>query len=610
MPLWFLIPLWSSVVTGMYKNQLQELAQRSCFNLPSYSCIREGPDHAPRFKATVNFNGEIFESPTFCSTLRQAEHAAAEVALSALAKKGPSKALAARVLDETGVYKNLLQETAHRAGLKLPVYTTVRSGPGHFPVFSSIAELAGMSFTGEPAKTKKQAQKNAALTAWSALKKLSRSASSSSSSPFSSSPFSETGTNDDQEQVIIARYLATLKPPETKNSQQRERRLGRGSGPIWRDVVPYGDTRSYSLQHQNWRCSQFSPELSMYHTYPQERPSQQQNHLLALSSLPISPPRPHFFPFIRSLFQPDHGQCFLEQAQEPVSLVPEIGPFLYFSNRVMPVPFRNVSQVTIQEIEENSQIEGEWAKGDGGSNCWKNNFPSNVPRLPPTEVSNSLVTLTSHSEHKMQVLQERDEEKSGGSAPTVRNSIQLHSNQIEQYNWIPPGFMDASYRPSAISTDRNKFRLQNSDGFDYLRPNVRAPNTPMISSPASVKNFVPASFAAPVTIRTAGAISTTSLRTESSNPLMCAPPPVRIAASACSSRPWPEGMKNMGRRPSVNFMAPAVHVRSVVPVCSAPPTKKAPDPGMEQSFPVAEKRTKEPGGDTSAASSDFSKLQI
>jgi hypothetical protein len=42
-----------------------------------YACIREGPDHAPifkasvfskkkkkrRFKASVNFNGEIFESP-------------------------------------------------------------------------------------------------------------------------------------------------------------------------------------------------------------------------------------------------------------------------------------------------------------------------------------------------------------------------------------------------------------------------------------------------------------------------------------------------------------------------------------------------------------------
>lgn len=75
------------------------------------------------------------------------------------------------IQDETGVYKNLLQETAHRAGLKLPVYTTVRAGPGCAPVFTCTVELAGMSFSGEPAKTKKQAQKSAAMAAWFALKK-------------------------------------------------------------------------------------------------------------------------------------------------------------------------------------------------------------------------------------------------------------------------------------------------------------------------------------------------------------------------------------------------------------------------------------------------------
>ena len=75
------------------------------------------------------------------------------------------------IKDETGIYKNLLQETAHRAGLNLPVYTTVRSGPGHVPVFTCTVELAGMNFTGEPAKTKKQAEKNAAIAAWSALKR-------------------------------------------------------------------------------------------------------------------------------------------------------------------------------------------------------------------------------------------------------------------------------------------------------------------------------------------------------------------------------------------------------------------------------------------------------
>uniref|UniRef100_A0A2C9VH18 DRBM domain-containing protein n=1 Tax=Manihot esculenta TaxID=3983 RepID=A0A2C9VH18_MANES len=136
----------------MYKNQLQELAQGSCFNLLSYSCTREGPDHAP-------------------SELRQAEHSAAEEALTTLASRGPSRALGAKVLDETGVYKNLLQETAHRAGLKLPVYTTVRSGPDHVHIFSCTVELAGMNFTGELARTKKQVQKNAAMATWFAVKR-------------------------------------------------------------------------------------------------------------------------------------------------------------------------------------------------------------------------------------------------------------------------------------------------------------------------------------------------------------------------------------------------------------------------------------------------------
>ncbi|XWS58286.1 hypothetical protein CRYUN_Cryun08bG0020800 [Craigia yunnanensis] len=200
--------------SSMYKNQLQELAQGSCFNLPSYSCIREGPDYAPLFKATVNFKGETFESPTFCSTLRQAEHAAAGVALNTLANRGPSKALAARVLD---VYKNLLQETAHGAGLNLPVYTSVRSGPGHVPIFSCTVDLGRMRFTGEPARSKKQAQKNAAMAAWSALRKLSQHGSSSSSSPSLESKGKEV-----LEQVVIARFLSSLRPSESRQSMQND----------------------------------------------------------------------------------------------------------------------------------------------------------------------------------------------------------------------------------------------------------------------------------------------------------------------------------------------------------------------------------------------------
>uniref|UniRef100_A0A5B6ZK92 Putative double-stranded RNA-binding protein 2-like n=1 Tax=Davidia involucrata TaxID=16924 RepID=A0A5B6ZK92_DAVIN len=182
----------------MYKNQLQELAQRSCFNLPSYTCIREGPDHAPRFKATVNFNGETFESPNYCTTLRQAEHSAAEVALNALASRGPTHSLAAKILDETGVYKNLLQEVSQRVGASLPTYTNFRSGLGHLPVFTCTVELAGVIFTGEPAKNKKQAEKNAAMAAWSSLKILTQQSENSSL---------EKVNNDELEHITVARAL-------------------------------------------------------------------------------------------------------------------------------------------------------------------------------------------------------------------------------------------------------------------------------------------------------------------------------------------------------------------------------------------------------------------
>ncbi|KAL2549590.1 Double-stranded RNA-binding protein 2 [Forsythia ovata] len=182
----------------MYKNQLQELAQRSCFNLPSYTCIREGPDHAPRFKATVNFNGDTFESPNYCSTLRQAEHSAAEVALNDLSTRGPTNSLAARILDETGVYKNLLQEVSQRVGSSLPAYTTFRSGLGHLPVFTGTVELAGVIFTGEPAKNKKQAEKNAAMSAWLSLKSLVQQFESSSS---------EKTQKDELEHMTAARAL-------------------------------------------------------------------------------------------------------------------------------------------------------------------------------------------------------------------------------------------------------------------------------------------------------------------------------------------------------------------------------------------------------------------
>ncbi|KAF5185088.1 double-stranded RNA-binding protein 2-like, partial [Thalictrum thalictroides] len=100
--------------------------------------------------------------------------------------------------DETGVYKNLLQEVSQRVGAALPQYTTLRSGLGHLPIFTCTVHLAGITFTGDPAKNKKQAEKNAAMAAWASLKQLVKQDPSSSS---------DAEHSDEQEQVTIARAL-------------------------------------------------------------------------------------------------------------------------------------------------------------------------------------------------------------------------------------------------------------------------------------------------------------------------------------------------------------------------------------------------------------------
>ncbi|XP_058004656.1 double-stranded RNA-binding protein 3 isoform X1 [Hevea brasiliensis] len=267
------------LVADMFKNQLQELAQRSCFNLPSYTCIREGPDHAPRFKASVNFNGEIFESPSYCTTLRQAEHAAAEVAFNVLSSRGPSRSLTARVLDETGIYKNLLQETAHRAGLNLPVYTTVRSGPGHVPTFTCTVELAGMKFTGESAKTKKQAEKNAAIAAWSALKRMPN---------LEFLANKELESREEQDQAVLARVLSNFRSKDEYKQRKRDhgqarRRMVRGCRDINNSASSSASTTNNSLQLQHWKLLDLLLDSALDSSIEKQRSF--------VSLLPPPPPR-------------------------------------------------------------------------------------------------------------------------------------------------------------------------------------------------------------------------------------------------------------------------------------------------------------------------------
>lgn len=150
-------------VPYIYKNQLQAYAQKRNLNLPFYSCVREGSPHSLRFKATVTVDGQTFESPMFFRTLKEAEHAAAKAALCSLSNDDFQK-------DDCSLYKNLLQDLTGKEGFSTPVYTTRSSGASHVPTFTATVEVEGDVFHGVAAKTKKQAEINAAKIAYFSLK--------------------------------------------------------------------------------------------------------------------------------------------------------------------------------------------------------------------------------------------------------------------------------------------------------------------------------------------------------------------------------------------------------------------------------------------------------
>ena len=75
----------------LYKNQLQTYAQKRNLVFPVYSCDREGPPHASRFKCKVTIDEKVYECSEFFPTLKETEHAAAKVALMSLAPDGVQK---------------------------------------------------------------------------------------------------------------------------------------------------------------------------------------------------------------------------------------------------------------------------------------------------------------------------------------------------------------------------------------------------------------------------------------------------------------------------------------------------------------------------------------
>ncbi|KAF4360240.1 hypothetical protein F8388_020531 [Cannabis sativa] len=111
------------------KKQLQKYARQRNFGLPVYFCECDQCPEATQFMATVTVGDQIFESSGSFNTSKDAESDTAK--------------------DESRVYKNLLQELVQREDLSTP--------------------LDGEIFHGKAAKSKKQAELDAARAAYVAL---------------------------------------------------------------------------------------------------------------------------------------------------------------------------------------------------------------------------------------------------------------------------------------------------------------------------------------------------------------------------------------------------------------------------------------------------------
>ncbi|XP_048439684.1 double-stranded RNA-binding protein 1-like isoform X2 [Pyrus x bretschneideri] len=150
-------------IQHFHKNQLQTYAQKRNLLPPVYSCEREGPPHNSRFKCRVTIGGQTFEGQEFLPTLKDAEHAAAKAALMSILPNGVQE-------DDSGLFKNLLQELIQKEGFSIPVYSSRISGKPHVPIFVSSVEIEGETFMGQEARSKKQAELSAAKVAYHTLR--------------------------------------------------------------------------------------------------------------------------------------------------------------------------------------------------------------------------------------------------------------------------------------------------------------------------------------------------------------------------------------------------------------------------------------------------------
>ncbi|XP_073041175.1 uncharacterized protein [Primulina eburnea] len=145
------------------KSRLQEYAQRACAQLPVYQTLNEGPPHALQFRSQVLVDGIWYTSPNTFSSRKVAEHDAAKHAFIGLREKLKAEGRSL-ILEDLHFCKAILNEYAVKMNMKIPTYVTNES-KAHVPIFVSSLQLNGVTFSGDAARTKKEAEQLAARSA-------------------------------------------------------------------------------------------------------------------------------------------------------------------------------------------------------------------------------------------------------------------------------------------------------------------------------------------------------------------------------------------------------------------------------------------------------------
>ncbi|XP_014502815.1 double-stranded RNA-binding protein 7 [Vigna radiata var. radiata] len=151
---------------AMYKNHLQEFSLRSGNEFPVYQTINEGVLHTPKFRSTVRVAGMTYTSKSTFPQKKAAEQDVARLALESILEKtrkdGPSL-----VSEISPLCKSIINEYATKLHIEGPSYNTVQQqhSGGVLPVFTSSLVFNGTSYTGDHAKTKKEAEQSAAQAA-------------------------------------------------------------------------------------------------------------------------------------------------------------------------------------------------------------------------------------------------------------------------------------------------------------------------------------------------------------------------------------------------------------------------------------------------------------